>query len=164
MSVSIDYVHELVTILERLRASDGCPWDREQTHESLKRYLIEECGELLDALDDGDDTAIVDELGDVLLQIVFHCQIGSEDGRFSLQDAARAECEKMWRRHPHVFAGLVNAILHHRPERISGLPMGDNDNAVRTRCFLSDSGAGKSGHHQKDQQDSHQAFHQTNPP
>ena len=101
--MSIDYVHELVTILERLRASDGCPWDREQTHESLKRYLIEECGELLDALDDGDDTAIVDELGDVLLQIVFHCQIGSEDGRFSLQDAARAECEKMWRRHPHVF-------------------------------------------------------------
>lgn len=113
--MSIDYVQELVTILERLRSPDGCPWDREQTHESLKRYLIEECGELLDALDDGDDEAIVDELGDVLLQIVFHCQIGREDGRFSLQDAARSECEKMWRRHPHVFgesdADTPDAVL-----------------------------------------------------
>lgn len=98
-----DYVQELVAILERLRGPGGCPWDREQTHDSLKRFLIEECGELLDALDDRDDTAIVDELGDVLLQLVFHCQIGKEEGRFCLQDAARSECEKMIRRHPHVF-------------------------------------------------------------
>ncbi len=100
-----DYVQELVTILERLRGPGGCPWDREQTHDTLKRFLIEECGELLDALDDGDDAAIVDELGDVLLQLVFHCQIGKEGGRFCLQDAARSECEKMVRRHPHVFGG-----------------------------------------------------------
>ncbi len=98
-----DYVQELVLILERLRAPGGCPWDREQTHVTLKRFLIEECGELLDAIDDGDDSAIVDELGDVLLQLVFHGQIGKEQGRFTLQDAARSECEKMRRRHPHVF-------------------------------------------------------------
>jgi tetrapyrrole methylase family protein/MazG family protein len=101
--VQTDYIQELVAILERLRGPGGCPWDREQTHASLKRFLIEECGELLDALDDGDDSAIVDELGDVLLQLVFHGQIGSEEGRFTLQDAARSECEKMRRRHPHVF-------------------------------------------------------------
>ena len=110
-----DYVQELVTILERLRAPGGCPWDREQTHASLKRYLIEECGELLDAIDDGDDGAIVDELGDVLLQLVFHCQIGKEGGRFCLQDAARSECEKMLRRHPHVFgdtqAATADAVV-----------------------------------------------------
>jgi tetrapyrrole methylase family protein/MazG family protein len=98
-----DYIQELVTILERLRAPGGCPWDREQTHATLKRYLIEECGELLDAIDEGDDAAMVDELGDVLLQLVFHGQIGKEQGRFTLQDAARSECEKMRRRHPHVF-------------------------------------------------------------
>ncbi len=100
-----DHVRELVTILERLRGPGGCPWDREQTHDTLKRFLIEECGELLDALDDGDDAAIVDEIGDVLLQLVFHCQIAAEQGRFTFQDAARAECEKMVRRHPHVFGG-----------------------------------------------------------
>lgn len=101
--MSVDYVNELVGILERLRGEGGCPWDREQTHRTLKRFLIEEVGELLDAIDDRDDRAMVDELGDVLLQIVFHCQIAREEGRFSFQDAARAECEKMVRRHPHVF-------------------------------------------------------------
>ena len=98
-----DYVQELVAILERLRGPGGGPWDREQTHATLKRYLIEECGELLDTIDDGDDAAMVDEIGDVLLQLVFHCQIAREAGRFDLQAAARSECEKMLRRHPHVF-------------------------------------------------------------
>jgi MazG family protein len=101
--VQTDYVQELVAVLARLRAPGGCPWDREQTHATLKRFLIEECGELLDAIDDGDDGAMTDELGDVLLQLVFHCQIAQETGRFTLQDAARSECEKMRRRHPHVF-------------------------------------------------------------
>jgi tetrapyrrole methylase family protein/MazG family protein len=99
-----DYVQELVAILARLRAPDGCPWDREQTHDTLKRYLIEEAGEFLEALEAHNDASMADELGDVLLQIVFHCQIASEEGRFNLQDAARLCCEKMIRRHPHVFA------------------------------------------------------------
>jgi len=103
--VQKDYVQELVTILERLRGPGGCPWDQAQTHATLKRFLIEECGELLDALDDGDDAAIVDEIGDVLLQLVFHCQLAKEQARFDLQAAARCECEKMIRRHPHVFGG-----------------------------------------------------------
>lgn len=98
-----DSVAELVAIIARLRAPGGCPWDHEQTHESLKPCLVEEVGEFLDALDDGDDAAMAEELGDVLLQIVFHCQIAAETGRFTLQDAARVCCEKMIRRHPHVF-------------------------------------------------------------
>jgi MazG family protein len=102
-STTPDAIAELAAILVRLRSPGGCPWDREQTHESLKRFLIEECGELLDAFDDGDDRAIMDELGDVLLQVVFHAQIAAEEGRFNLQDVARSECEKMIRRHPHVF-------------------------------------------------------------
>ena len=103
-TMSKDYVQELVDILATLRAPDGCPWDHEQTHQTLKRYLVEESGELLDAIEDEDDEAIVDELGDVLLQVVFHAQIGKEEGRFDLQQVARNCCEKMIRRHPHVFA------------------------------------------------------------
>ena len=104
-----DYVQKLVAILARLRAPDGCPWDREQTHDTLKRYLIEEAGEFLEALEARNDAGMADELGDVLLQIVFHCQIASEQGRFNLQDAARLCCEKMIRRHPHVFADTTAA-------------------------------------------------------
>jgi tetrapyrrole methylase family protein/MazG family protein len=100
---STDYLQELVQIMAQLRAPDGCPWDREQTHKSLVRYLVEETGEFLDALDDGDDIGMVDELGDLLLQIVFHARIAEEEGRFTIQDVARNECEKMLRRHPHVF-------------------------------------------------------------
>ncbi len=100
---NIDYIHELISILRRLRAPGGCPWDREQTHQTLKRFLVEETGELLDAIEDEDDQGMVDELGDVLLQIVFHARIAAEEGRFDIQDVARSECEKMIRRHPHVF-------------------------------------------------------------
>ncbi len=99
-----DWVQELVRIMARLRAEDGCPWDREQTHETLKPYLIEEAYELIDAIDDNDDLHIEDELGDVLLQVVFHAQIASEEERFDLQDIARRISEKLVRRHPHVFA------------------------------------------------------------
>jgi tetrapyrrole methylase family protein/MazG family protein len=98
-----DWLAEVVRIMARLRAQDGCPWDRKQTHESLKRYLIEEAAELLDAIDDGNDDAIRDELGDVLMQVVFHAQIAAEQGRFDIQDVARGLCEKLIRRHPHVF-------------------------------------------------------------
>ena len=98
-----DQVNELVRILQTLRAPGGCPWDREQTHRSLMYFLVEETGELLDAVEEQDDRGMLDELGDVLLQIVFHCQIAEEEGRFDLQAVARSECEKMRRRHPHVF-------------------------------------------------------------
>ncbi|MFC1762925.1 nucleoside triphosphate pyrophosphohydrolase [Planctomycetota bacterium] len=94
---------ELVNIMTRLRGEGGCPWDRKQDHVTLKRYLIEETAELLDAIDAGDDAALEDELGDVLLQVVFHAQIAAEAGRFDAQDVARRICEKLVRRHPHVF-------------------------------------------------------------
>ncbi len=98
-----DWTEELVRIMAQLRAEDGCPWDRKQTHESLKRYLVEETAELLDAIDEQDDAAIKDELGDVLLNVLFHAQIAAEEHRFDIQDVARNTCEKLIRRHPHVF-------------------------------------------------------------
>jgi tetrapyrrole methylase family protein/MazG family protein len=94
---------ELTGIMRRLRGENGCPWDKEQTHESLKRYLLEESYETLDAIDAADDAALCDELGDVLLQVVFHAQIAAEQGRFSIEDVLAAVNGKMKRRHPHVF-------------------------------------------------------------
>ena len=97
---------ELVQIMSRLRADDGCPWDREQTHASLRAYLLEEAHEALEAVDAGDDQALCEELGDVLLQIVFHAQIASEDRRFSIDDVCGAIADKLVRRHPHVFGDV----------------------------------------------------------
>jgi tetrapyrrole methylase family protein/MazG family protein len=96
----------LVEIMRRLRAPDGCPWDREQTHETLKPYLIEEAYEVLDAIDGGNDANLAAELGDVLLQVVFHAQMASEEGRFGVEDVSRAIVEKLERRHPHVFGDV----------------------------------------------------------
>lgn len=90
-------------IIAALRAPDGCPWDREQTHETLKRYLVEEAHELLEAIDQQDDETIVEELGDVLLQVFLHAQIGEDEGYFSMEDVLQAVASKMIRRHPHVF-------------------------------------------------------------
>lgn len=90
-------------IIAALRAPDGCPWDREQTHESLKRYLIEEAHELLEAIDQEDDEGVIEELGDVLLQVFLHGQIGEDDGYFAMEDILQSIGEKMIRRHPHVF-------------------------------------------------------------
>lgn len=87
----------------RLRAANGCPWDREQTHSSLRTYLIEEAYEVLDALESRDDAKFAEEMGDLLLQIVFHSQIAREEDRFSVADVIREVHEKMIRRHPHVF-------------------------------------------------------------
>lgn len=94
---------ELTKIMRRLRGEKGCPWDKEQTHESLKRYLLEESYEVLDAIDAGDDAALAEELGDVLLQVVFHAQIAAEQGRFGIAEVLAAVNGKMKRRHPHVF-------------------------------------------------------------
>jgi MazG family protein len=94
---------ELVALQARLRAPDGCPWDREQTHRSLKPFLIEEAYEALDAMESGDARKFAGELGDLLLQIVFHAELAKEEGRFDIADVIRAVHTKMVRRHPHVF-------------------------------------------------------------
>ena len=94
--------------MARLRAPGGCPWDREQTHSSLRTYLIEEAYEVLDALDSRDDSKFAEELGDLLLQVLFHAQIAAEERRFSIHDVIREIHDKMVRRHPHVF-GKVKA-------------------------------------------------------
>ncbi len=94
---------DLKDIMAKLRAEDGCPWDREQTHESLKRRLVEECGEVLEAIDSGDTDNLCEELGDVLFQVMIHSEIEKEQGTFTVDDVVNGICEKMVRRHPHVF-------------------------------------------------------------
>ena len=95
--------NDLLSIIETLRGEDGCPWDREQTHQSLKKALIEESYEVVDAIDQEDDDSLIEELGDVLLQVVFHASIGKEDGYFDISDIIEGICNKMISRHPHVF-------------------------------------------------------------
>ena len=98
-----EWFEKLVAVMARLRAPGGCPWDREQTHATLRTYLIEEAYEVLEALDANDDTKFPEELGDLLLQVLFHSQIASEQNRFTIVDVIREIYEKMIRRHPHVF-------------------------------------------------------------
>lgn len=97
----------LFEVVRRLRAPDGCPWDREQTHESLRPYLLEETYEVLDALDSGDDAKLLEELGDLLLQVAMHAEIAAQDGRWDAATVSEREAAKMVARHPHVF-GDVN--------------------------------------------------------
>jgi tetrapyrrole methylase family protein/MazG family protein len=99
-------VLDLVKVMARLRAPGGCPWDREQTHQTLARHLLEETHELLDAIDGGDPDAIRDELGDLLLQVVFHAQIAADEERWDVDDVARRLVEKLVHRHPHVFGDV----------------------------------------------------------
>jgi XTP/dITP diphosphohydrolase len=110
-------LEELIAVLERLRAPGGCAWDRAQTHESLVQYLVEETYELVDAIEAGDDRELVEELGDVLYQVVFHSDIAAEQGRFTLEDVAAHMTAKMVGRHPHVFGDLVaetpDAVMLH---------------------------------------------------
>ncbi len=98
-----EWFEKLVAVQARLRAPGGCPWDREQTHESLRTYLIEEAYEVLGALESGNDAKFAEEMGDLLLQIVFHSQIAQERGRFAISDVIHEIHDKMIRRHPHVF-------------------------------------------------------------
>ena len=99
---------EAVAVMDRLRSPGGCPWDAAQTHASLVRYLVEECFELVQAIEDGDPAAVREELGDVLLQVLFHARIAAEadgpDARFDIDDVAAGLVDKLVRRHPHVFA------------------------------------------------------------
>ena len=98
---------ELVRIMKLLQAPGGCPWDREQTHDSLKPYLIEEAYEAIEAIDSGSDDRLAEELGDVLLQVVFHAEIADREGRFTIEDVIQDIIDKLKRRHPHVFGEAV---------------------------------------------------------
>jgi len=97
---------DLIRVQARLRRPDGCPWDREQTHQTLARHLLEETHELLEAIDREDDDAIRDELGDLLLQVTFHAQIAADEGRWDVDDVAEGLVRKLIHRHPHVFADV----------------------------------------------------------
>lgn len=96
-------IRRLADIISMLRSEDGCPWDKEQTHKSLRECLIEEAYEAADAIDRNDLVNLEEELGDVLLQVIFHGELGKEEGNFDLCSIANRECDKMIRRHPHVF-------------------------------------------------------------
>ena len=108
-------VERLRAIVSILRSPDGCPWDREQTHESLRAGLLEEACEAIDAITRADDANLREELGDLLLQVIFHADLAGERGAFTLEDAAHHVCEKLVRRHPHVFgdadASDTSAVL-----------------------------------------------------
>lgn len=97
---------DLVEIMARLRGEDGCPWDREQTHESIRQNMLEEAYEVCEAIDTGDRAALCEELGDVLLQVVFHACIEQEAGGFSIDDVADGICKKLILRHPHIFGDV----------------------------------------------------------
>ena len=113
------YLGRLLDIMAQLRGPNGCPWDKEQSHTSLKPCLLEETYELLDALDEGDPKKLREELGDLLLQVVFHCQIAAENDQFTIKDVVNDLAEKLIRRHPYVFAGeplpeTTDAVLKQR--------------------------------------------------
>lgn len=132
---------ELLGIMARLRAPKGCPWDREQDHNSLRFHAVEEAYELMDAIEARDDHEMLEELGDLLLQVVFHCQLARERGAFDFEAVARRLAEKLVRRHPHVFGDSkvkdVDAVWaqwdrikraekqgtrHERPSALDGIP------------------------------------------
>lgn len=100
-------MNRLLAVMRRLRAPGGCPWDREQTHASLRKYLLEEAYEAVEAAGAGDPRALAEELGDVLLQVAFHAVIAEEEGTFRYQDVEESIVEKLIRRHPHVFGGVA---------------------------------------------------------
>jgi len=99
-------IKELLQIMARLRGPGGCPWDREQNHQSLKWHAVEEVYELMEAIESGDDHELEEELGDLLLQVVFHCQLAKERGVFDFEAVARRIGDKLIRRHPHVFGDV----------------------------------------------------------
>lgn len=105
LDATIDF-QDLIQVVDTLRGDNGCSWDREQTHESLKKFLIEECYEVLEAIDEKDDDKIIEELGDVLLQVILHAQIAKEDGYFTINDIIKSITNKMINRHPHIFKNL----------------------------------------------------------
>ena len=113
-------LERLIEIIKILRSENGCAWDREQTHSSLRRNMLEEAYEAVDAIDDNDMKHLKEELGDVLLQVVLHSQIASEENEFCIEDVAKEISDKLVRRHPHVFGNVeVNGtddIIHNWEE------------------------------------------------
>ena len=103
MNMGYENLEGLIEVIRRLRAPDGCSWDREQTHATLRPNMLEEAYEAVDAIDDNDMTHLKEELGDVLLQVVLHSQIASEEGAFTIEDVAKGIKDKLIHRHPHVF-------------------------------------------------------------
>ena len=99
-------INDLLRVMARLRSPTGCPWDREQNHRTLRRHAIEEVYELIDAIEAGDDHEMAEELGDLLMQVVFHCQLAKERGAFDFEKVCRLLVEKLVRRHPHVFGKI----------------------------------------------------------
>lgn len=99
-------INDLLKVMAKLRSPKGCPWDREQNHRSLRWHAVEEVYELLDAIEAGDDHELEEELGDLLLQVVFHCQLAQERGAFDFENVARNITDKLIRRHPHVFGDV----------------------------------------------------------
>jgi len=134
-------IEDLLSVMAKLRSPKGCPWDREQNHMTLRRHAIEEVYELIDAIESRDDHEMAEELGDLLLQVVFHCQLARERGAFDFEKVARHLVEKLVRRHPHVFGKVkvrnVDAVWanweqikkaekkgtrHERPSALDGIP------------------------------------------
>ncbi|MCL2221762.1 MAG: nucleoside triphosphate pyrophosphohydrolase [Oscillospiraceae bacterium] len=99
-------VSDLVNLMKVLRSPEGCPWDREQTHESIRRNMLEEAYEVAEAIDEKNDSLLLEELGDILMQVVFHADIAESSGRFDFDEIADATCKKLIRRHPHVFGDV----------------------------------------------------------
>lgn len=99
-------IRQLQEVMSILRSPKGCPWDREQDHRTLRFHAVEEVYELIDAIEAGDESEMVEELGDLLLQVIFHCQLGGERGAFDLQTVAQRVVDKLIRRHPHVFGDV----------------------------------------------------------
>lgn len=107
-----DPIRRFIEIVADLRGEHGCPWDKEQTHESIRPCLVEEAAELLDAIESKDDANMIEELGDVMMQVIFHSQIAAEEGRFTIDDVAQHACDKLVSRHPHVFGPNKVADAH----------------------------------------------------
>src|SRR5438034_11625867 len=134
-------IFELLDVMAKLRSPEGCPWDREQDHKTLRFHAVEEVYELIDAIEAGDDHEMLEELGDLLLQVVFHCQLARERGAFDFDQVARHITDKLVRRHPHVFGDLKvktvdqvwanwekikhaekHGTRHARPSALDGIP------------------------------------------
>src|SRR6186713_1755537 len=134
-------INDLLRVMAKLRSPKGCPWDREQSHMTLRRHAIEEVYELIDAIEAGDDHEMAEELGDLLLQVVFHCQLARERGAFDFEKVCRSIVDKLIRRHPHVFGNTKvkdvdevwanwekikkaekQGTRHERPSALDGIP------------------------------------------
>ncbi len=131
-----DRFDSLLALMARLRGDGGCPWDREQTRASLKPYLLEEAYEVLEAIDEGSRDHLIEELGDLLFQVVFHCEIAGELGEFTMADVLDRLADKMIRRHPHVFGDRVVADAREALAQWERIKHDEGDGAGRPRSAL----------------------------